>query len=265
MVKKDSQVLQFASQNNTQGIQELFSKGEASPFDCDEDGLTPLHVCFIAGSLEYSFDNNFRSQLSNIAMTYVSYSWTTAPMPIIVLSAFGKCKANFRQVPQLMRLRRSKPLDKCACRSSWPNLEGHTKETVENVTRLLYTVTDLEADPPWYIDSRASFIMWQGHADPSYYTRSLETRISMTIKAPRLTIEDPSEHFKIMLSRGPIPPLAHTIVTSDGNSLLHVVATEIGHASKMFYDFGNVCELRSIWEKKVLGSPLDSVNEDMLK
>ena len=73
VVKKDSKVLQFASQNDTQGIQELFSKGEASPFDCDEDGLTPLHVCLIAGPLECCVDNNFRSQLVNLATMYVSY------------------------------------------------------------------------------------------------------------------------------------------------------------------------------------------------
>ena len=186
-------------------------------------------------------------------------------MPIIVLSTFCKCKANCWQVQQLMRLRRRKPLDECACRFYWPNLEGYAEEPVVKVTRLLYTVTDLEADPPRYVDSRASFIMWQQHADPSYYSRSLETRVSMTINAPRLTIDDISEHFRIMFSDGPIPPLAHTVITSEENSLLHVVATEYGIAMSMLLNLsGAFPSLEPIWEEKVLGQPPDTINEDVL-
>ena len=45
VVRKDSKVFWCASQDDVQGLQELFNRREATPFDCDKNGFTPLHVC----------------------------------------------------------------------------------------------------------------------------------------------------------------------------------------------------------------------------
>ena len=34
----------FAMENNVRGLQELFSEMKASPFDCDDEDVTLLHV-----------------------------------------------------------------------------------------------------------------------------------------------------------------------------------------------------------------------------
>ena len=47
IVPKNSPVFNFAHDNNVEGLQELFSKMEASPYDCDERHITPLIVSII--------------------------------------------------------------------------------------------------------------------------------------------------------------------------------------------------------------------------
>jgi hypothetical protein len=44
VVHRESPVLKYARDNNVRGLQELFSERIASPFDCDDDGWTPLAV-----------------------------------------------------------------------------------------------------------------------------------------------------------------------------------------------------------------------------
>ena len=41
---EDSLIFEFCSKGNVDGIKSLFSRGEASPFDVDSDGWTPMHV-----------------------------------------------------------------------------------------------------------------------------------------------------------------------------------------------------------------------------
>lgn len=44
VVPTGSPVFRYAKEGNPQGMQELFSRNEASPFDCNHMGLTVLHV-----------------------------------------------------------------------------------------------------------------------------------------------------------------------------------------------------------------------------
>lgn len=44
IISHGSIVFNYAAANDTKGLQKLFSKREASPFDCNESGLTLLHV-----------------------------------------------------------------------------------------------------------------------------------------------------------------------------------------------------------------------------
>ena len=44
VISSDSPVFAFAVKNNVRGLQELFSEMKASPFDCDDWDMTPLHV-----------------------------------------------------------------------------------------------------------------------------------------------------------------------------------------------------------------------------
>jgi hypothetical protein len=44
VIPSDSLVFKYAQIGNNLGLQELFERGEASPFDCDERGWTALHV-----------------------------------------------------------------------------------------------------------------------------------------------------------------------------------------------------------------------------
>lgn len=44
VIHRESPVLKYASNNNVRGLQELFSERIASPFDCDDEGWTPLAV-----------------------------------------------------------------------------------------------------------------------------------------------------------------------------------------------------------------------------
>ena len=41
---EESLVFQYADAGDVTGLQGLFDKHEASPWDCDENGWTPLHV-----------------------------------------------------------------------------------------------------------------------------------------------------------------------------------------------------------------------------
>lgn len=45
VIPDSSLVHEYISDHNVNGIQELFTRGLASPFDCDKDGLSLLHVC----------------------------------------------------------------------------------------------------------------------------------------------------------------------------------------------------------------------------
>ena len=40
----DALIFEFCATNNTQGVKSLLKRGEASPFDTDSEGWTPLHV-----------------------------------------------------------------------------------------------------------------------------------------------------------------------------------------------------------------------------
>ena len=44
VISWESPVFGFAVKNNVRGLQELFCEMKASPFDCDDLDLTPLHV-----------------------------------------------------------------------------------------------------------------------------------------------------------------------------------------------------------------------------
>lgn len=45
VIPKDSPVFALVRENNVEGLQELFGKREASPLDCNEFDMMPLHVC----------------------------------------------------------------------------------------------------------------------------------------------------------------------------------------------------------------------------
>ena len=47
-VPRESLVFKYAEENNVKGLQELFETGQASPYDKDPRGFTPLHVRFRA-------------------------------------------------------------------------------------------------------------------------------------------------------------------------------------------------------------------------
>ena len=44
VISSDSPVFAFAKENNVRGLQELFGEMKASPFDCTDGDMTPLHV-----------------------------------------------------------------------------------------------------------------------------------------------------------------------------------------------------------------------------
>ena len=45
VVPNDSMVFCYARVNDVKGLQGLFAKRKASPYDCSFNGFTPLHVC----------------------------------------------------------------------------------------------------------------------------------------------------------------------------------------------------------------------------
>ena len=51
IIPGDSPVFLLASGNNVKGLKELFSKMEASPFDCTNDNMTPLTVSIIVNQI----------------------------------------------------------------------------------------------------------------------------------------------------------------------------------------------------------------------
>jgi hypothetical protein len=44
VIPRESLVFSYAVDGNVKGLQELFDTRQASPLDCDDQGLTPLHV-----------------------------------------------------------------------------------------------------------------------------------------------------------------------------------------------------------------------------
>lgn len=52
LIPWDSLVFVFAGENNVKGLQELFCKSEASPFDCNELDMTPLTTAAYHGSYD---------------------------------------------------------------------------------------------------------------------------------------------------------------------------------------------------------------------
>ena len=42
---EDALIFEFCFSGNLEGVQALLRRGDASPFDCDPEGWTPLHVC----------------------------------------------------------------------------------------------------------------------------------------------------------------------------------------------------------------------------
>ena len=131
---------------------------------------------------------------------------------------------------------RSTPLDCAACPIGWPNLHDHDKETVVKVTRLLYTETDLDTDRPWYtIRGEERFTMRQEHVDPYYYQRPLQTRLETVMQVPKTEFAQAPEVFRVALALGPIPPLIHTIVNSEGRTALHTIAIELAHQEKTIF------------------------------
>lgn len=42
---EDALIFEFCSAGNLEGLKSLLRRGDASPFDCDPEGWTPLHVC----------------------------------------------------------------------------------------------------------------------------------------------------------------------------------------------------------------------------
>ena len=52
VVPRDSLVFQYIRDDNIKGLQELFSRREASPFDLIEKNNTTLHVCFISCTVQ---------------------------------------------------------------------------------------------------------------------------------------------------------------------------------------------------------------------
>jgi hypothetical protein len=44
VIHSSSTIFRYARRGNVKGLQKLFDRRQASPFDCDENGQTPLHV-----------------------------------------------------------------------------------------------------------------------------------------------------------------------------------------------------------------------------
>lgn len=75
VVPNDSLVFVYAEQDNVQGLQDLFSKREASPFDCNEDNETPLHV---------RIDINLATHLLNIVIQKAAYSYSYCARRLLI-------------------------------------------------------------------------------------------------------------------------------------------------------------------------------------
>lgn len=51
VISSDSPVFKFVENNDVKGLQALFFRMEASPFDCDDHGLPLLNVSIISSAL----------------------------------------------------------------------------------------------------------------------------------------------------------------------------------------------------------------------
>jgi len=57
---EDALIFEFCFSGNLEGVQALLRRGDASPFDCDPEGWTPLHVC----SSLHHLDGDGRARLT---------------------------------------------------------------------------------------------------------------------------------------------------------------------------------------------------------
>lgn len=92
--------------------------------------------------------------------------------------------------------------------------------------RLLLNETEHEIDIRQYRGSKEGFILWQQYLDPLYYQRTLKDRVTVAIHLA--FINNGPEVIRISLAHGPLPPLAHAMTTSYGETLLNAVASAMG-------------------------------------
>ena len=69
-------IFEFCSFGNIEGVKSLLRRGDASPFDCDPEGWTPLHVCSSVLHSDHRLNlmcNYGSTQRRRTTMQYASY------------------------------------------------------------------------------------------------------------------------------------------------------------------------------------------------
>ena len=143
IIPRDSRLFKCSARGDFQGVRELFASREASPFDCDEEGYTVLHLASLLGNVGL-----FRFFIQQGA----DADYLSAPgQPPGVMISFNK----FKSVTILKFLR-------------FLLVEAE-------ITPPLLT--------EFYFRSAAYFRVVQNLVEPEYYARPLKERISFAKRA----------------------------------------------------------------------------------
>lgn len=103
------------------------------------------------------------------------------------------------------------------------------KRTILDIARLLLTESDLELGYDVYSACKETFTLWQQLNVPWYYELPLQERVCMAIGVALHHVWDrKSEVFRAALTSDVFPTSAVSMTNSEGRTLLHAVAANIG-------------------------------------
>lgn len=102
------------------------------------------------------------------------------------------------------------------------------QEAYLGILRLLLRQTEIEPQLSQYGGPKEGFLMLQQHTDSLYYERPLEERIEVATSLAEDSLMNPPEVFKIALARDGIFAPALFPKNKRGETLLHIVAGNIG-------------------------------------